>query len=123
MKVLIIDDAITVRIMTQAFLKELGFSEIHIAENGMEALEILGHLGRVDLILVDWNMPLMNGLDFVKEIRKDPQFSEVKIMMMTTENSMDKIVTAMDAGVNEYMMKPFSKDILADKLQIMGIKQ
>ena len=122
MNALIIDDAITVRMMTKAFLKELGFEEIHIAENGVEALDLLEKLGYVDLVLVDWNMPLMNGLEFIKVVRKTQDYSNLKIMMMTTENGMDKIIEAMDAGVNEYMMKPFSKEVLADKLQILGIK-
>lgn len=121
MKALIIDDAITVRMMTKAFLKELGFDDIHIAENGLEALEKLNESDDFALILVDWNMPLMNGLDFIKIVRQEPNYSDLKIMMMTTENSMDKIIEAMDAGINEYMMKPFSKEVLADKLQIMGV--
>lgn len=121
MTVLIIDDAVTVRMMTKAFLQELGFQDIHIAENGAEALEMMEKLESVRLVLVDWNMPLMNGLEFIQAVRQNPQFAETKLMMMTTETSMDKIITAMDSGVNEYMMKPFSKEILADKLQIMGI--
>lgn len=121
MSVLIVDDAVTVRMMTKAFLKELGFKEIYIAENGIEALEILNELGFVELILADWNMPLMNGLDFIKAVRSEPKFSSIKIMMMTTENAMEKIIEAMNAGVDEYMMKPFSKEVLADKLQIIDV--
>jgi len=122
MKALIIDDAITVRMMTKAILEELGFNEIYFSENGLEAINKLKKLEFFDLILVDWNMPLMNGFEFLKAVREEALYNPIKIIMMTTENGMDKIIDAIDAGVNEYMIKPFNKEILSDKLTIVNNK-
>jgi two-component system chemotaxis response regulator CheY len=75
----------------------------------------------VSLVLADWNMPEMNGLDLVKQLRLNPDFSSVKVIMVTTETEVDHIVSALEAGANEYVMKPFTKDILKDKLELVGI--
>ena len=72
-------------------------------------------------MLVDWNMPRMNGLDFVIEVRRDDRFSASMVVMVTTETSVDQMSRALDAGANEYVMKPFTKEIIEDKLRILGI--
>jgi two-component system chemotaxis response regulator CheY len=75
----------------------------------------------VDLVLADWNMPEMNGLDLVKQLRQNPDFTSLKVIMVTTETEVDHIVSALEAGANEYVMKPFTKDILREKLEMVGI--
>ncbi|MBT9547942.1 MAG: response regulator [Candidatus Sericytochromatia bacterium] len=121
MTVMIIDDAVTVRMMTKTFLQELGFTHIHLAENGIEALELLEDVESLDLVLVDWNMPYMNGVDFIQNLRAKPGFRDTKILMITTETAMEKVVQALEVGANEYMMKPFNKEMLTNKLQILGL--
>ncbi|PIQ24477.1 response regulator [bacterium (Candidatus Blackallbacteria) CG17_big_fil_post_rev_8_21_14_2_50_48_46] len=122
MAVMIVDDAVTARMMTKAFLQDLGFGEIHAAEHGVEALELIEELDALELVVVDWNMPYMTGVEFIRELRARPEFGETKVLMMTTETGMEKIIEALTAGADEYMMKPFTKDMLADKLQIMGVE-
>jgi two-component system chemotaxis response regulator CheY len=73
------------------------------------------------LFLVDWNMPEMNGLEFVKNVRSDPQFAAVPIMMVTTETEAEQISTALEAGANEYVIKPFTDETIEDKLRLLGV--
>jgi two-component system chemotaxis response regulator CheY len=84
-------------------------------------------IGQQDLtlsvILVDWNMPEMNGLDFVKTIRADPRYREVPLMMVTTETEIEQMYRALEAGANEYVMKPFTDEVIADKLRLLGVLQ
>ena len=87
----------------------------------MEALERLKESGPVDLALVDWNMPEMNGFEFVCEVRKDDQYKDMKLMMVTTETEMAQVIKALEAGANEYVMKPFTKDMIVEKLTLMGL--
>jgi len=102
-------------------LKELGF-EVHEAANGKEALEVIRAEGSaVTLVLADWNMPEMNGMDLLKQLRQNPQLSSLVVVMVTTETELEQMATALEAGANEYVMKPFTKDILVEKLQLVGI--
>jgi two-component system, chemotaxis family, chemotaxis protein CheY len=71
--------------------------------------------------LADWNMPEMNGLELLKELRQDPELASLKVIMVTTETELDHMVSALEAGANEYVMKPFTKDILREKLELVGI--
>jgi two-component system chemotaxis response regulator CheY len=73
------------------------------------------------LVLADWNMPEMNGLDLVKHLRQNPELASLKVIMVTTETEVDHIVSALEAGANEYVMKPFTKDIIRGKLEMVGI--
>lgn len=118
---MIVDDAVTARMMIASILRELGFDFIYEAENGKQALEKISELPPLELIFVDWNMPQLNGLELVQEIRKNPAYDQTKIMMVTTETSMNKVVEALEAGASEYIMKPFNKEILTDKLKIIGV--
>jgi two-component system chemotaxis response regulator CheY len=104
-------------------LNRFGY-EVCSAANGREALAMIGDQ-RLDLsvILVDWNMPEMNGLDFVKSIRADPRYSQVPLMMVTTETEIEQMYQALEAGANEYVMKPFTDDVIADKLRLLGVLQ
>jgi two-component system chemotaxis response regulator CheY len=102
-------------------LKELGF-EVCEASNGREALEIIEtEKTAVKLVLADWNMPEINGLDLLKRLRQDPELSSLVVVMVTTETELDQMAAALEAGANEYVMKPFTKDILVEKLQLVGI--
>jgi two-component system chemotaxis response regulator CheY len=75
----------------------------------------------VKLVLADWNMPEMNGLELVKRLRQNPEFDSLKVLMVTTETEMDQMASALQAGADEYVMKPFTKDILTQKLEIVGM--
>ena len=119
---LIIDDARSVRMILKKMMTELGFT-VEEAEHGQQAIEILQKNGPADVALVDWNMPVMNGFEFIQEVRKQSIYDEMKIMMVTTESELVRMIAALEAGANEYVMKPFTKDIIVEKLTIMGLIQ
>ena len=103
-------------------LKELGF-EVREAANGREALEVIeAEKTAVTLVLADWNMPEINGLELLKQLRQKPELSSLVVVMVTTETELDQMAAALEAGANEYVMKPFTKDILVEKLQMTGIR-
>lgn len=119
--VLIVDDSRAIRRILGTTIRELGF-EVAEAANGQEALDRLEDMDQpVRFMLVDWNMPKMNGLDFVLKVRENKRFEESSILMVTTETAVDQMVKALDAGANEYVMKPFTKEIIEDKLRLLGI--
>lgn len=119
--VLIVDDSRAIRRILGTTIRELGF-EVAEAANGQEALDRLEDMDQpVRFMLVDWNMPKMNGLDFVLKVRENKRFAESSILMVTTETAVDQMVKALDAGANEYVMKPFTKEIIEDKLRLLGI--
>ena len=120
-KALVVDDSAAARYMIGRIIKDIGY-EVVEAGNGKEAIEVLNGNPGVTLALVDWNMPVMNGLELVTEIRKDQKLNEMKIMMVTTETEMMQVVRAIEAGANEYVMKPFTRDVVLDKMRIMGIE-
>lgn len=113
--VLFVEDSPTMRRIIANSLKKIGFSEIIEAEHGVDALEkIDGRL--VDLVVTDWNMPEMNGAELVEELRGRPEFDDIPIVMITTRGMKDDVMTAMRLGVNAYVIKPFTPDILQQKL-------
>jgi two-component system chemotaxis response regulator CheY len=120
MLALVVDDSRAVRRIIGEMLKELDF-EIVEAENGRRALEQLSAHGCPDVILVDWNMPEMNGLEFLIAARAMEEYENVPIMMVTTETEMERMAQAFVAGANEYVMKPFDKATIHEKLQILGV--
>ncbi len=120
MRVLIIDDSRAIRRIIGDMMKSLGF-ETTDAGNGLEALQRLEELGSPDICFVDWNMPEMNGLEFIKAVRSKPEYSDLPLMMITTETEMERMAEAFIAGVNEYVMKPFDKEMIIEKLNILGI--
>jgi two-component system chemotaxis response regulator CheY len=118
---LVVDDSRAVRIILSRTLRELGF-EVREAANGREALEVLGaERAAVRLVLADWNMPEMNGVELVRRLRQDPDFASLVVVMVTTETELDHMAAALEAGANEYVMKPFTKEILLEKLHLAGI--
>ena len=120
-RALVVDDSRAVRMILAKTLKELGF-EVCEAANGREALEIIeAEKSAVNLVLADWNMPEINGLELLKRLRQDPELSSLVVVMVTTETELDQMAAALEAGANEYVMKPFTKDILVEKLQLVGI--
>lgn len=121
MKVLLVDDSKTARNLLARIFKELGNWEILEAENGQVALDKLASIDSMDLACIDWNMPVMNGLEFLKIAKKLPGFTQTWMMMVTTETEMDNISQAMVSGANEYVMKPFTKEIILAKLEMMGL--
>lgn len=122
MSVLIIDDAITAQTMTLSYLKALGFRHLRCARHGHEALGILRDEGFFDLILLDWNMPCMDGLEFMRVFQSWPGADQSKVLMMTTEIETERVREALEVGVHEYLMKPFDLGLLHSKLMIMGVK-
>ena len=121
-KALVADDSKTIRTILARTLKEIGF-EVLEAANGREALEVIeAEKTTVPLILLDWDMPEMNGLDLLKRLRETPEFSSMVVVMVTAQNDLDHIGEALEAGANEYVMKPFTKDVLVGKLELTGIQ-
>jgi len=122
-KAMVVDDSRAIRLILSRILLEVGY-EVRAAGNGKEALAVLEEEPcAFSLILVDWNMPEMNGLDFVRQVRSEPCFSAVTLMMVTTETEVDQMVKALEEGANEYVMKPFTKEIIAEKLRLLGMIQ
>lgn len=120
MHALIVDDSRAMRRILRSIVEPLGF-EITEAGNGIEGLQQLVERPNTELALVDWNMPEMNGLDFVKAVRANSIYERIKLVMVTTETEPAKMARALMAGVDEFVMKPFTKDILLNKLQLIGV--
>lgn len=122
MKVLIIDDSRTMRRLLSSFLAPIT-QDLAEAGDGQAALSVLKAEGPFDLALVDWDMPVMNGLDFVKSVRSDPGYDGVKLMMVTAQNSFETVSQAIEAGANDYLMKPLTEEMLLDKLRVLGMAE
>ena len=120
MRAMVIDDSKAIRRIIGKILKDLGF-EVFEAGHGKEALDKLGEIGVLDLALVDWNMPEMNGYEFLCTIRADAKYNDLCVMMVTTESEISQMAKALEAGANEYLMKPFTKEMIAEKLEILGL--
>ncbi|MDX1965917.1 MAG: response regulator [Planctomycetaceae bacterium] len=118
--VLLVDDSRAVRLAMRRILAGLG-CELLEAENGSLALEQLRQHPEIDAILLDWNMPIMDGITFLRAVRQDAKLPQPQIVMCTTEGEMHRIMDALQSGANEYIMKPFTQDIVLEKLQGVGI--
>ena len=119
MKCLVVDDSKVIRMVARRILQELDF-DIAEAANGEEAISACRQ-SMPDAILLDWNMPVMNGLDFLKTLRACDGGDRPKVVFCTTENDMDHIRQAISAGADEYIMKPFDRDIIEAKLSQVGV--
>ena len=113
-----IDDSRAMRTIIGQILRSIGY-EVADASNGREGLQRVSEVGPLNLILVDWNMPEMNGIDFVRALRSDRKNDDVRVMMVTTETEMKRMAEALEQGVNEYVMKPFTRDVILQKLEQM----
>lgn len=115
MKMLTIDDSAVVRRIIAAAVVVLGHECLE-AESAQDALKLLQDTEKIELIFLDWNMPGMNGLEFLKTIKKDDQFKHIPVVMVTTENMPESVIEAVKAGVSHYITKPFSIEELMKKI-------
>jgi two-component system, chemotaxis family, chemotaxis protein CheY len=120
MLALVIDDSRAMRSILSRKLDSLGF-DVETASDGAEGLALVRRGPLPDVALVDWNMPVMDGLDFVAVCRKDSRLRKVTLMMVTTESEQSQIVRALAAGAHEYLIKPFTRDALVEKLDLLGL--
>ena len=116
MKVLVVDDFATMRRIVRNILKQLGFTNIVEADDGTTALEIM-KTDKVDLVLCDWNMPKVSGLDLLKQMKADSDLKNIPFLMITAEAQKQNIIEAVKTGVSNYIVKPFTADTIAEKLK------
>ncbi|MBG0826111.1 response regulator [Planomonospora sp. ID91781] len=118
---MIIDDSRAMRLILRRIVTQLGF-EVHEAGNGKEALDLLETVDPMPQVaLIDWNMPVMNGLEFVTAVRSQERYRQMTLMMVTTESEHGQIVRALAAGAHEYVIKPFTPEAIAEKLALLGL--
>lgn len=115
MKILVVDDFSTMRRIIKNLLRDLGFTNTQEADDGNTALPILQH-GGIDFLVTDWNMPGMTGLDLLKAVRDDPNLVSLPVLMVTAESKREQIIEAAQAGVNGYVVKPFTAATLKEKI-------
>ena len=115
MKILVVDDFSTMRRIIRNLLRELGFTNSEEADDGSTALPLLKS-GKFDFLITDWNMPIMEGIDLVRAVRADDSLRELPILMVTAEARREQIVAAAEAGVNGYIVKPFTAQTLEQKI-------
>ena len=120
MRALVIDDSRAMRRIVGAALEGLGY-ETRQAAHGQEALDVLHEGYLPDLCTIDWNMPVMDGLQFVSAVRSNPGWRSMTIMMVTSESEHTQIVRALAAGAHEYVLKPFTPEAITDKLSLLGL--
>lgn len=121
MNALVIDDSKAMRRILSGIVKDLGYDVVQ-AGDGKEGYEkVQEHKGEFSFVLVDWNMPVMNGLEFIKAVRADSEYGEMTLIMVTTETEPSRMAQALIAGVDEFVMKPFTKEVLVDKLRLVGV--
>jgi two-component system chemotaxis response regulator CheY len=119
-RALVLDDSRAMRMLLKQLLGMAGF-EVMEASNGLDALQCLQDTQTPDIVLVDWNMPEMNGLEFVQAVRAVRAYDDILLMMVTTEAECASVAMALEAGANEYLMKPFQHEAVFEKLQLLGL--
>ena len=119
MRALVLDDSRAMRTILKGILTEVGF-EVQEAASVGDAIAVLGRGPEFDLALVDWNLPDVEGIEFVRRVRAQRKFDGIKLMMVTTETETAQVANAIRAGANEYIMKPFSKQAVGEKLVLLG---
>jgi len=117
---LVIDDSRAVRFVVSRILRDLGY-EVSEAGHGAEALAQIQAGADPTVALVDWNMPTMNGLEFVQAVRSEARYADMRLMMVTSETEQSFVTSALEAGADEYLMKPFTREILIEKLAVLGL--
>lgn len=115
MKILVVDDMVTMRRIVKNILKQLGFADVDEAENGQEALQKL-RADTFGFVVSDWNMPVMTGIDLLRAIRADDKLKAIPVLMVTAEAQQSNLVEAVQAGVSNYIVKPFTAETLQDKI-------
>ena len=121
MNILVVDDFSTMRRIVKNLLVEIGFSNIEEADDGKTALPILEN-GGIDFLVTDWNMPGMAGIDLLKAVRANPELSSLPVLMVTAEAKREQIMEAAEAGVNGYVVKPFTADTLKEKVDKVFVR-
>lgn len=116
MKLLVVDDSSTMRRIIKNTLSRLGYDDVIEGEDGLQGWNALNENNDVGMLITDWNMPEMNGLELVKKVRADARFVDLPIIMVTTEGGKAEVITALKAGVNNYIVKPFTPQVLKEKL-------
>lgn len=116
MKILVVDDFSTMRRIIKNLLRELGFNNVAEADDGSTALPMLKS-GGFDFLITDWNMPNMEGIELLKAVRADPMLKSLPVLMVTAEAKRDQIIEAAQAGVNGYIVKPFTAETLKEKIE------
>jgi len=116
MRMLLVDDSVTMRRIQKTQITSLGITDILEAGDGQEALGKLKSNMPVDMVLLDWNMPVMDGMAFLKTVRADAAFKDVKVIMCTSESEKSKVVEALKSGANNYIVKPFTPEALKEKI-------
>ncbi|HEX5710403.1 MAG TPA: chemotaxis response regulator CheY [Sulfuricurvum sp.] len=116
MKLLVVDDSSTMRRIIKNTLSRLGYEDVLEGEDGLQGWAELNANPDVSMLITDWNMPEMNGLELVKKVRADARFVDLPIIMVTTEGGKAEVITALKAGVNNYIVKPFTPQVLKEKL-------
>jgi two-component system chemotaxis response regulator CheY len=122
LRALVIDDSAVTRKIIKQILHPLGF-EVFEAGDGQEGLNQVRDLDQLDLVLVDWNMPVMDGIQFLRAVRAQGALSSLPIMMVSTNNDAENVATSLEAGATEYIMKPFTPDMMRAKLELLGFGQ
>lgn len=117
LKLLVVDDSSTMRRIIKNTLQRLGFDDVLEAEHGVEAWQIMERTPDINVLITDWNMPEMNGLDLVRKVRAEKKYEGMPIIMVTTEGGKAEVITALKAGVNNYIVKPFTPQVLKEKLE------
>jgi len=116
LKLLVVDDSSTMRRIIKNTLSRLGYEDVLEGEDGLQGWAALNENTDISMLITDWNMPEMNGLELVKKVRADARFADLPIIMVTTEGGKAEVITALKAGVNNYIVKPFTPQVLKEKL-------
>lgn len=119
MKLLVVDDSSTMRRIIKNTLVRLGYEDVLEGGDGVEGWSALNSNPDIGMLITDWNMPEMNGLELVKKVRADSRFTDLPIIMITTEGGKTEVITALKAGVNNYIVKPFTPQVLKEKLAVV----
>lgn len=118
MKILVVDDFSTMRRIIKNILKEIGYTNVEEADDGSTALEKL-KAGNIDFVVTDWNMPNMPGIELLKAIRQSPELKSTPVLMVTAEAAKENVITAVQAGVNNYIVKPFTAAALKERIDLI----
>lgn len=116
MRILIVDDSLAMRRVERSMLKDMGLSDIEEAEDGSQALKMVAS-GKFDLILLDWKMPVLSGLETLKQLKASPDYKSIPVVMVTSVSNKPKILEAIQSGAANYIIKPFSDEVLKEKLE------
>jgi two-component system chemotaxis response regulator CheY len=118
MRALVVDDSKAMRTVIGRMLRACGYDEIVEATNGVDAFREIRDNGSPDVVLVDWNMPEMSGIEFIRRVRKSGMLEEASVVMVTSETAIEKVAEALESGADEYLMKPFTEDALLEKIEL-----